>query len=86
MKRYGLILIAALTWASCSQNSHNNDEHHTDQKHAESNIDAPVDPVCKMIKDDTWTEFTVSANDTTWFCSPHCKEMFDKNPEKYKGS
>ena len=44
---------------------------------------AAKDPVCGMDKDNTWTEYSVTGTDTTWFCSPHCKETFAKNPEKY---
>jgi YHS domain-containing protein len=45
---------------------------------------AALDPVCGMEKDNTWTENSVTGTDTTWFCSPHCKETFAKNPEKYR--
>jgi YHS domain-containing protein len=41
------------------------------------------DPVCGMDKGSDWTEYTVTGKDTSWFCSPHCKETFAKNPEKY---
>lgn len=41
------------------------------------------DPVCDMDRNSLWTEFSVNNSDTTWFCSPHCKETFDKDPSKY---
>lgn len=44
-----------------------------------------TDPVCGMEKGSDWTEYTVNGKDTTWFCSPHCKEIYAKNPEKYEG-
>ncbi len=44
-----------------------------------------TDPVCGMEKGSDWTEYSVNGKDTTWFCSPHCKESFAKNPEKYQG-
>ena len=44
---------------------------------------AKIDPVCDMIKDDTWTEYSVSGTDTTWFCSETCKTAYDANPAKY---
>ncbi len=46
---------------------------------------AKTDPVCEMEKDDTWTEYSVVNNDTTWFCSEGCKKAFDARPEKYTG-
>jgi YHS domain-containing protein len=43
------------------------------------------DPVCGMeMEGEKFTEFTTSGTDTTWFCSPHCKDQYMKNPEKYK--
>ncbi len=44
---------------------------------------AKVDPVCDMVKDDTWTEYSVNGTDTVWFCSSTCKEAYDANPAKY---
>lgn len=46
-------------------------------------IAGEVDPVCNMVKGDNWDEYSVNGNDTTWFCSSHCKEVYDANPEKY---
>ncbi|MCB0699967.1 MAG: hypothetical protein KDC11_08960 [Chitinophagaceae bacterium] len=43
----------------------------------------PMDPVCDMVKGDDWTEYSVNGTDTVWFCSTHCKEAYDANPEKY---
>lgn len=41
------------------------------------------DPVCGMDRNEKWTEFTVNGADTSWFCSPVCKEQFDANPAKF---
>lgn len=43
----------------------------------------PMDPVCEMPKEASWTEYSVQGTDTTWFCSATCKEAFEKNPIKY---
>jgi YHS domain-containing protein len=50
--------------------------------------DAPIagkqgDAVCGMPYDVTYTEYSVYKKDTLYFCSPTCKRVFDKNPEKY---
>jgi YHS domain-containing protein len=42
-----------------------------------------TDPVCGMIKDSTWTDYTVYNNDTVWFCASSEKEAFVANPKKY---
>ena len=41
------------------------------------------DAVCGMPYDTTYHEFSVYKKDTLYFCSPTCKRVFDKNPEKY---
>jgi YHS domain-containing protein len=43
------------------------------------------DPVCGMPYDTMYKEWSVYQNDTLHFCSPTCKRVFDKNPEKYAG-
>lgn len=43
----------------------------------------PGDPVCEMPYDTSYHEFSVHKGDTVHFCSVTCKEVFDKNPEKY---
>lgn len=45
--------------------------------------EGPKDPVCKMSKEDTWTEYTATGTDTTWFCSEFCKDAYAANPAKY---
>jgi YHS domain-containing protein len=41
------------------------------------------DPVCGMDYDTSYHEWSVYKGDTVHFCSPTCKEVFDKNPEKW---
>lgn len=41
------------------------------------------DAVCGMPYDTTYHESSVYKKDTLHFCSPTCKRVFDKNPEKY---
>ncbi|WP_202928953.1 YHS domain-containing protein [Chitinophaga agri] len=43
------------------------------------------DPVCGMPYDTMYKEWSVYKTDTVHFCSPTCKRVFDKNPEKYAG-
>ncbi len=43
----------------------------------------PGDPICEMPYDTSYHEFSVFRGDTVHFCSTTCKEVFDKNPEKY---
>jgi YHS domain-containing protein len=41
------------------------------------------DAVCGMPYDTMYHEWSVYKKDTLYFCSPTCKRVFDKNPEKY---
>lgn len=43
-----------------------------------------IDPVCGMVKDDTWTDFSIYKGDTVWFCAAPEKVAFDANPTKYE--
>lgn len=43
-----------------------------------------IDPVCGMIKDSTWTDFTIYKGDTVWFCAASEKTAFEGNPKKYE--
>jgi YHS domain-containing protein len=47
-----------------------------------------VDPVCGMEVDEKTAKFKTEYKGTTYyFCAQGCKEMFEKDPEKYlKGS
>lgn len=43
-----------------------------------------TDPVCKMTIEEKDAAATSSHRGKTYrFCSPHCKEKFDRNPESY---
>lgn len=45
-----------------------------------------IDPVCGMVKDSTWTDYTIYKGDTVWFCAAPEKTAFEANPEKYAAS
>ncbi|MBC7334537.1 MAG: YHS domain-containing protein, partial [Actinobacteria bacterium] len=43
-----------------------------------------VDPVCGMEVDEKTAKFKTEYKGTTYyFCAQKCKEMFEKEPEKY---
>ena len=85
MKKISLIIAAALSFAACNDSvkTENHEETHKTETGGTTALAKKTDPVCGMEKDNTWTEFTVTNSDTTWFCSPHCKETFDKEPAKF---
>ncbi|MFT4062973.1 MAG: YHS domain-containing protein [Edaphocola sp.] len=90
MKKICTILAATLMFAACGNSSTKAANEATtpaqEAAQPESNAAATSgakDPVCGMEKDAGWTDFSVNNTDTTWFCSPHCKETFDKDPAKY---
>lgn len=93
MKKYSLIAIMALSLAACQNKTETSTETKTVETTTATETATPattaaakiVDPVCGMpMEGEKYTEFTANGADTTWFCSPHCKDQFDKNPEKYK--
>ena len=43
----------------------------------------PIDMVCEMPCDTSWTDYTVYNKDTFRFCSEQCKSTFLARPEKY---
>lgn len=44
-----------------------------------------IDPVCGMTVDKATAQHkSVSGDQTYYFCSAHCKDMFDKDPEKFQ--
>ena len=46
-----------------------------------------IDPVCKMQVDEKTSTITSTYKGKTYyFCSPYCKQEFDKNPEKFINS
>lgn len=89
MKKYSFLAGAMLLFAACGEKANPEDKTKTEVT-SSTTTEQPVsqtgmlkDPVCGMEKDSTWTEHIVNGTDTSWFCSPHCKETFAKNPEKY---
>jgi len=91
MKQIFLFSALALTFAACG-NSNKTEEKATAAETKTSEMAAtetaapangPKDPVCEMDKKADWDQYTVYGGDTTWFCSPHCKETFDKDPAKF---
>ena len=70
---------------------HAGHDHGTEQTADKGNAATPEtapkytdkDPVCGMDRNEKWTEFTAKGTDTTWFCSPVCKEQFDADPAKF---
>ncbi len=83
-----LIAALALTFASCTNNADTKSESDTTSmpegtKSETVAANGPIDPICDMVKEDSWTEYSVVGSDTTWFCSALCKKTFDKDPAKY---
>lgn len=88
MKRFASVIVAGMMLASCGNAPEGTTkiEMPAEQSAASTETAAPtgpMDPVCEMPKDSTWTAYSVHNGDTTWFCSDVCKGVFDKNPEKY---
>jgi len=91
MKKYSLYVIAVVAMTSCNVKVSTND----DTKDAATEATTPTgtasatakikDPVCGMeMEGEHWTEMAVNGTDTTWFCSPHCKDQYTKAPAKYQ--
>ena len=90
MKKFLLAASVMLALTSCGNNedTQNADAHdhagHGHDAHEHGAVTySDVDPVCGMTRNEKWTEFTANASDTTWFCSPVCKEQFDADPAKF---
>lgn len=86
MKKILAIALMATSLYSCGnsesasiQEMGSHDAHNTEK----ADPNAILDPVCKMTKTDAWTETTESHGETYYFCSPVCKESFEKDPHKY---
>lgn len=85
------LLIAAVSFTACSDAGKGHAESTTT---ADTPAAAPapagatatkeiIDPICGMVKDDTWTDYSLYKGDTVWFCAAAEKTAFDANPEKY---
>lgn len=79
MKKKHYALIGLLALLACNEAVKEESETKTEEPAAaQTGTTAVTDPVCGMEKAADWTEFSVTGTDTTWFCSPHCKETFAK--------
>lgn len=89
MKKICLVFGLSIFAMACSNNNAKDNEKADQHMKMEATSqsakpNAKTDPVCGMTEVDiAYTDFSVYQHDTTWFCSPHCKEEFDKNPAKY---
>jgi YHS domain-containing protein len=83
MKRIVFICLASVVMASCGNATDGNTTIEAPKEETTTIPEGPIDPVCEMVKDSTWTEYAVHNNDTVWFCSETCKTAFNGNPEKY---
>lgn len=89
MKKLSFVLGLSLLAMACQNNNATTGDKTTDnsmkmEAGQTTNPNAKVDPVCGMPEGDiAYTDFSVAQSDTVWFCSPHCKEQFDKDPAKY---
>ncbi len=81
--KYLIMLATAVIFASCGAATDSSTDAHQHDTPGTVSANAVVDPVCNMPKGDDWTEFSLNGSDTVWFCSPHCKESYDKDPAKY---
>ena len=87
MKHLAQIFLLVFFLTSCSsdpveQRKHNAAKEHISQTGYAGNKPY-IDPVCKMPRDSSWTDYTIYKNDTLWFCSEGCKMAFSARPEKY---
>ncbi|GAA0526959.1 YHS domain-containing protein [Chitinophaga japonensis] len=80
---YSILLAGIL--AACGTSTTQQQETTTAEQGAITAIASslPGDPVCEMPYDTSYQEWSVYKGDTVYFCSPTCKGVFDKNPEKY---
>jgi Cu+-exporting ATPase len=70
----------------CKDTFEENPEQYEEKESGEPEIpEVAVDPICKMdVETATATLVSEYEGKKYFFCSPHCKETFDKNPEEYK--
>lgn len=94
MKKIALLAaVPAILLFSCADSNSSTEateapEEATSSMHHAHGGEAPegakVDPVCHMFEEEiAWTDWSVNAADTVWFCSPVCKERYDKDPSQY---
>lgn len=88
MKKISFVLGLSLLAMACQNNNQDSakasDSSTAMEASQPTDANAKVDPVCGMAEGDiAYTDYSLMENDTVWFCSPHCKEQFDKDPAKY---
>ena len=90
MKSILITVFAAVFFMACNSETPAESTETTVETPAETPVEtvtvdpnAKIDPVCQMVKDSTWTEYSVTGTDTTWFCSETCKTAYEGNPAKY---
>ncbi len=80
MKLFVIIVLSVFYFVACQSNNHSNQMHST-----ENNSNKPVlgkDLVCGMDVTDS-TYVADYEGKTYFFCAEHCKEEFQKEPQKY---
>jgi YHS domain-containing protein len=83
MKKILAIALISASSYSCGNSEATSTHEMSSTKKASTDPNAVLDPVCKMVKTDEWTETAESHGETYYFCSPVCKESFEKDPHKY---
>lgn len=86
MKYSVLAFALSFMFVACgNSNSEHNDEASNDVVEMEAPVaeNAVTDPVCGMVYDAAWTDYSVSGTDTLWFCGEGCKKAYEARPEKY---
>jgi YHS domain-containing protein len=90
MKKITLYIAASVFFTACNNNENTSSATFNTADTAVKTEEAKplasntkIDPICEMEYDASWTEYSVYNGDTVKFCSEVCKEVFDKNPDKY---
>jgi len=93
MRNIFLMILIALCLAACNSDAPQPRHAKTDTTMAMpagtamvADANTPVDPVCEMPYDTSWTDITVYERDTVRFCSEACKKTFLARPGKYRKS
>ncbi len=85
MIKQSIVLLSFVFLAACSNQANKNEETADDQAQtatttetsAEASSNVARDPICKMEKEDSWTDYVVNnGGDTVWFCSATCKDAY----------
>lgn len=89
MFKYSLSLLLAATLFACNTPPENKTDDEMNDDMASMNMEEHkpgdiIDPVCGMVKDSTWTDYTIYKGDTVWFCAESEKTAFLADPAKYE--